>query len=103
MKFYFPATEAIHATDIFQYILKKFSLPTTTTEDYICQSVVNIIPILQSPSIAQIVLPYRDSAKNAVNQVAHFLHCSTQQPCLKILTFPPMLPPTPSKPASLAI
>ena len=103
MKCYFSETEAIHATDIFQYIPKKFPLPTTTTEDYICQSVGNILAILQSPSIAQIVLPYRDSAKNAVNQVAHFLHSSTQQPCLKILTFPPMLPPTPSKPASLAI
>ena len=40
---------------------------------------------------------YGYATKNVINQIAQILHRSTSQPCLQILTLPPLLPQTQSE------
>ena len=70
---YMLATGFICVTDTLQYIPNKIIFPTTTTEDCLLRSVVDILTILKSPPTTLTFLSYGDAAKNGINQISRLL------------------------------
>ena len=92
MQCYMLATGIVRITDTLQYILKAFSFPKTNTEDYLQQEIGDIISMMKGPPKTIPFLSYVNATKQLINQIAHILQRSTDQPCLRIIIFPPMLP-----------
>jgi hypothetical protein len=89
MKCYMPTTGSIRYTDTLQFIPATFKFPETTTEDYLRQSVGDILALLQDPPKTLPFLSYGDATKNAVTKIAQLLQRSVPQPRLPI---PPLVP-----------
>ena len=70
MQFYMPTTGIVRVTDTLQYIPKAFAFPKTTTEDYLQQSIRDILVIPKDPHKTLPCLSYGDATKNAINQIA---------------------------------
>ena len=89
---YMPTTGIVRTTYSLQYILNAFSLPKTTTEDYLQQVIEDIIEIIKYTPKSLPFSPYGNAKKNAINQIAHISQRSIAQPRIQILPLPSLLP-----------
>ena len=94
MKCYKPATGSVRYTDTFQFVPATFKFPETTTEDYLRQSVGDILDLLKDPPKTLLFLSYGDATKNSVTQIAQLLQRSVPQPQLPVLPMAPLVPLT---------
>ena len=94
MKCYMSDTGSMHYTDTLQFIPATFKFPETTSEDYLCQSVVDILALLQYPPKTLPFHTYGDDTKNAITKIAHLLQRSVPQPRLTIIPLTPLVPLT---------
>ena len=94
MKCYMPDTGFVHYTYTLQLIPATFKLTETTTEDYLRQSVGDILALLKYPPKKLPFLSYGDATKNAVTKIAHLLQRSVPQPRLPVIPLNPLVPLT---------
>ena len=80
MKCYMPATGSVRYTDTLKFIPATFKSLKTTAEDYLRQSVVDMIASLQDPPKTLPFLTYGDATKTSVTKIAHLLKRSVPQP-----------------------
>ena len=76
MKCYMPATGSVRYTDTLQLIPATFKFPKTTTEDYLRQSVGDILALLKNPPNTLPFLSYGDATKNSATKIAQLLQRS---------------------------
>ena len=91
MQCYMPTTGILLITDTIKYIPKVFYFQKTTTEDYLQQTIGDIIEIIQDPPKTLTFLSCKYETENEINNINHILQQSTTQPHLKILLLNPML------------
>ena len=89
-----PATGSVHYTDTLQFIPYNFKFPETTAEDYLRQSVRDILSLLKYPPNTLPFLAYGDKTKNAITKIAHLLQQSVTQPRLPLIPVTPLGPLT---------
>ena len=94
MKCYMPATGSVRYTDTLQLVPATFKFPETTTEDYLRQSIGDILALLKDPPKKFTFLAYGDATKNAVTKIAHLLQRSAPQPRLPVIPLNPLFPLT---------
>ena len=68
-----PATGIVWITDTSQYIPKVFVFLKKTTEDYLQQTIGEIIEILKYSLNTIPLFYYRDATKNAINHISHIV------------------------------
>ena len=87
MQCYMPETGIVIITDTLQYIPKSFVFPKTTTEDYLQQSIGDIIAIMKNLPNTLRFLSYGDAKKmqpirlNTSRTGAHLNHAYKFYPC----------------------
>ena len=94
MKCYMPSTGSVRYTYTLQFIPSTFKFPETTAEDYLRQSVGDILALLQDTPKTLTFLAYGDDTKNAITKIAHLLQRSVTQPRLPLITETPLGPRT---------
>ena len=85
---YIPDTHSTRIADTVELIPSFIPIPKTTTEDYLRQSVGDIISIINEPTTTIPSLTFGNSTKNAIQQVAQILHRALPLP-------PPVQPSSP--------
>ena len=73
MKCYMTATYIVIINDTLQYIPKAFAFPRTSIEDYLKQSIGDIIEILKYPLKTLPFLSYGDAKNILTDQIAQIL------------------------------
>ena len=73
MKCYMTATDILIINDTLQYIPKAFAFPRTAIEDYLKQSIGDIIKILKYPLKTLLFLFYGDAKNILTDQIAQIL------------------------------
>ena len=91
---YIPATGSFRYTDTLQFIPSTFKFPETTAEEYLRQSVGDILALLQDPPKTLTFLAYGNDTKNAITKIAHLLQQSVTQPQLPLIPMTPLGPRT---------
>ena len=89
-----PDTGLVRYTDNLQFIPDTFKSPKTTAEDYLRQSIGDILALLQEPHKTLTFLAYGNDTKNAITKIAHLLQRSVTQPRLPIIPLTPLGPLT---------
>ena len=89
-----PATGSVRYTYTLQFIPYNFKFPETTAEDYLRQSVGDILTLLQDPPKTLTFLACGDDTKNAITKIAHLLQRSVTQPQLPLVPVTPLGPRT---------
>ena len=75
MKCYMPAKDYVRYTDTLQFIPSTFKFPETTAEDYLRQSVGDILDLIRDPPKTLPFIAYGDDTKNAIKKS---LTCSNE-------------------------
>ena len=88
------ATVYVRYIDTLQFIPATFKFPETTTEDYLRQSVGDILALLKDPPKTLPFLSYGDATKNSATNIAQLLQRSVPQPRLPVMSLDPLFPLT---------
>ena len=72
---YVPKTRSIRISDTVQSLPSTIPLPTTSTEDHLCQAVSDIVSILSKPPKTNFpTLELGDDTKIAISKIAKLLN-----------------------------
>ena len=85
-----PATGSVRYTDTLLFIRTIFKFPEITSEDYLRQSVGDILALLQDPPKILPFLAYGNNTKNAITKIAHLIQRSVTQPRLPLIPVTPL-------------
>ena len=90
---YVPATHSTRIADTVAFIPTVVPIPSTSTEDYLRQSVGDIIALLNDPKPTIPALSFGNDTQNAIKQIATLLNRALPSPP-PVLPSPPAIPPT---------
>jgi len=91
-----PATSSERNIETLTFFPMIIPFPKTTTKDYLCQSVGDILGIINQPKTQLPFLIYGDDTINAIRQIAILLHRAVPAPAPVIPTAPAPVPLTTS-------
>ena len=92
---YIPSTHSTRIADTVELIPSFIPIPKTSTEDYLRQSVDDILSIISSPTTNIPSLKFGSNTTNAIKQIAQVLHRALPlPPPIKIPQEPTVIPTT---------
>jgi len=91
-----PETSSVCDVDTLTFFLNVIPFPKTTTEDYLRQSVGDIISLMNKPKMQLPFLAYGDNTNNAISAIATLLKRSIPIPDPVVPTLPLPVNPMPS-------
>ena len=80
LKCYFPATRSVRVVDTVQLFEHNVTIPSTSTEDHLLQSVEDILTLLQKKSTDLPFLQFGSDTRNAIESIAKLLQRAVPRP-----------------------